>query len=684
MLLPRAYIHRQHQQDSHMKSKEPQLRNSWTTFIKDSGGSKMDLKRFWKKSRLCSLHFTVASYYADVDGRSRLFEDAVPSKNNASNIIVAEKSPRSPVNANIAISLNAQLPKAESNEVNAESSVLQIETNTEKASFHPDIVSPEQSPHRSVRNNSPMSTTPTRKKIYASGQKVAEESYIKAAGSPKLWTVTNIGDKSSSQAVNITPVKRRINFTDDFQESSPSIIRLKRTTPQRRRTYGSSAGEVQIQCEAHEDMIGDHEILHEQNIDTQNCSPDNVNSNDDSSHYLFSSPKKCRRSKSETRDPEEILEFDVNLEDNEVPMNEQLEEVNDKVNNLLNEVNNCKFSILKFIDNDKKIKYYTGFESYLVFHSMYLFFAPNRNNVKYLGTTNRADDISSRPHEAPRRGPVRKMLLMDEFFMVLIRLRRGTAEELLGDMFCISQAQCSHILNTWIIIMSDKLAQIPIFPPKTEVERTTPEYIKKLFKGLRIIIDSLELFTQSPSSILTQREIFSSYKHHTTAKAMLGIAPSGLISYFTRLYAGRCSDKKILRHCGLLDLLEPNDVIMADRGFDIDVDVKERGISIITPAFLRGRSQFNREEVSKSRQLAQVRVHVERAVRKVKEFKILEGTIPISLVPMLDRIWTICVHLSNFTGHLIKQSTAEKPTQRRKVHHNKHKSTLSISLARLR
>lgn len=70
------------------------------------------------------------------------------------------------------------------------------------------------------------------------------------------------------------------------------------------------------------------------------------------------------------------------------------------------------------------------------------------------------------------------------------------------------------------------------------------------------------------------------------------------------------------------------------------------------PAFLSGQDQFTTTQLVDSRNIATVRVHVERAVRKVKEFEILR-CVPITLCPMLEKIWIVCGHLANFTGTLI-------------------------------
>ena len=76
-----------------------------------------------------------------------------------------------------------------------------------------------------------------------------------------------------------------------------------------------------------------------------------------------------------------------------------------------------------------------------------------------------------------------------------------------------------------------------------------------------------------PSSYRSQSVTFSSYKNHNTAKGLLGISPSGYPSSVSSLYVRRISDKKITKDCGILDLLEPGDQIMADRGFDIADDL---------------------------------------------------------------------------------------------------------------
>ena len=64
-------------------------------------------------------------------------------------------------------------------------------------------------------------------------------------------------------------------------------------------------------------------------------------------------------------------------------------------------------------------------------------------------------------------------------------------------------------------------------------------------------------------------------------------------------------------------LLEDGDSVMPDKGFDIDEDLPEGGGLNITP-FLRDRDYSSVEEKKKTRETASVRIHVERAVARIK------------------------------------------------------------------
>eukprot|EP00795_Rhopilema_esculentum_P003906 gene3906-15222_t len=140
----------------------------------------------------------------------------------------------------------------------------------------------------------------------------------------------------------------------------------------------------------------------------------------------------------------------------------------------------------------------------------------------------------------------------------------------------------------------------------------------KDYPTTRIIIDCTEIFTEIPSSLKSQSQTWSQYKHHNTWKALVGISPTGCITFVSKLWSGRVSDKEITQKCGVLQLLENGDNIMADRGFDIS-NILPPGVSLNIPPFKGTRSQLTAEETAR---IAAVRIHVERAIGCVKNFHI--------------------------------------------------------------
>ena len=92
-----------------------------------------------------------------------------------------------------------------------------------------------------------------------------------------------------------------------------------------------------------------------------------------------------------------------------------------------------------------------------------------------------------------------------------------------------------------------------------------PKAFTELYPSTRCIIDCTEIFCQRPSSLSTRSNLYSSYKHHATYKSLLGIAPSGAITFIGELYEGSISDKEIVKRSGILnpELWGENDSIMA-------------------------------------------------------------------------------------------------------------------------
>ena len=80
---------------------------------------------------------------------------------------------------------------------------------------------------------------------------------------------------------------------------------------------------------------------------------------------------------------------------------------------------------------------------------------------------------------------------------------------------------------------------------------------------------------------------------------------------------------------------------MADQGFDIHDLVKSRKIQLNYPPFLKGRSQLSEEQTVETHHIASCRTHVEHAIERIKNYRILTKT-PNNLVPTASRLVRVC------------------------------------------
>ena len=152
--------------------------------------------------------------------------------------------------------------------------------------------------------------------------------------------------------------------------------------------------------------------------------------------------------------------------------------------------------------------------------------------------------------------------------------------------------------------------------------------------------------------------MYSSYKSGTTLKSLIGITPHGAVSFVSVLYTGSISDKEITRCCGILDRLGPNDSVTAVKRFNIGDMLTSRRVSLNLPPYLSSGGQFSLKEVKKTKTIAKLRIHMERAIPRIKEYHIYNTPIPLSLLGTVNQLWTVTCLLVNFQGALILKSNS--------------------------
>ena len=175
-----------------------------------------------------------------------------------------------------------------------------------------------------------------------------------------------------------------------------------------------------------------------------------------------------------------------------------------------------------------------------------------------------------------------------------------------------------------------------------------PKSFRELYPTTRVVLDATEIYVEKPSLPDVQQMTFSNYKNNNTFKALIGISPSGAVAFVSQLFSGSISDKQLTRQSGVLDLLQSGDSVMADRGFDIQDDLTPLGVRLNIPPFLKGKSQLDKREMIETCRIASVRIHVERAMERIKNYHIFDRVVPSSLTDLTNQIFFVCAVLCNF------------------------------------
>lgn len=318
---------------------------------------------------------------------------------------------------------------------------------------------------------------------------------------------------------------------------------------------------------------------------------------------------------------------DINLSINKC--NEQLQKSEKRIL--------CCASIEK---DDSKTLYYTGLNTYEVFKIVLNIIEPY---IKISGNT--------------------VLPASEQFLLTLVKLRLNLDFKDLAYRFGISQATASSYFKNTVHIMCLKFKSLVIWPERTVLKKTMPACFKESFQNLdntTVIIDCFEIKTQKPYNMLTSAQSWSNYKHSQTIKYLIGITPQGSVCFISEGWGGRVSDKFLTENSSFIKNLLPGDMVLADRGFLIKDFIEIFGAQVKIPAFTKGKSQLHPVDLESTREIAHVRIHVERVIGTVRQkFRILHNVLPITLLstggeqPILDEIVFVSCALFNLCPPIV-------------------------------
>lgn len=294
------------------------------------------------------------------------------------------------------------------------------------------------------------------------------------------------------------------------------------------------------------------------------------------------------------------------------------------------------FTIKSYRKNNKVVHFYTGLENFqkllVVFNTLGRFV----HRLKYV-----------------YGDPPSRIDKFEQFFITLLLLRRHKPIAEIAMMYEVTIKHIYNIFITWIRFMSLQWKNLDLWIDKESVRTYMPFSFYDKYPSTRVILDATEIPVKKPKLPFAQQVTFSSYKNRNTLKFLVGITPSGLISYVSPCYGGSATDRQIIEQSSILNRFDYNDEIMVDKGLNVQDIFIPYGVKVNMPSFFKKGNQIGPCTLRSNRKVASKRVHVERIIGLLKTFKILTQPLNQTEIVLSSDIIYVCAMLVNFRRNII-------------------------------
>ena len=246
------------------------------------------------------------------------------------------------------------------------------------------------------------------------------------------------------------------------------------------------------------------------------------------------------------------------------------------------------------------------------------------------------------------------MSIRDKVLITYIKLKQNMSHDCLAILFSdCSPNTCQQIFVEMMKILSSCLKCFIEWPCKETISKNIPVCFEG-FEDVRVVLDCIEIFIQQPKNLCYQQITHPVYKNRQTCKFMTGVTPAGNISYISRAYGGRTSDKDIFNNCDIKKLLQPGDGIMVDKSLMIDDECKSNNWILYRPAFAEEKKPFSKSEAILTDRIAGAKLHIEHSNRRIKNFRIIGETLSSNLMPIIENIFIVICATINLGSPVLK------------------------------
>lgn len=244
--------------------------------------------------------------------------------------------------------------------------------------------------------------------------------------------------------------------------------------------------------------------------------------------------------------------------------------------------------------------------------------------------------------------------LKQRIYLTLIKLKTNLYYINLAILFNISRISVSRCFRKMVGKIEKILSPCLYWPNKDEIKCNLPKCFQKNFARVRTIFDCTEIEVPRLKCLKCRIVSYSHYKGRQTIKFLIGVSPAGTVVYMSPAYSGKSSDKHIFNMERVIENFENyNDAIMSDKGFHVENECLERGIELIRPHFLRRKTKFSKQEAKVNDEIAKARIHVERVIQRLKQFKIFNQKISRNMLPYMSSIAKIISCLVNIGSPIL-------------------------------